>query len=98
MNEYMVTIQLPEQPNAEFISLIPTQREHVNELIQRGLLLSYSLSQNREILWVVIVASSPESALRILKTMPLFPHMQYAITELMFHTTPALAAPQYSLN
>ena len=58
MNEYMVTIQLPEQPNAEFISLIPTQREHVNELIQRGLLLSYSLSQNREILWVVILASS----------------------------------------
>jgi muconolactone delta-isomerase len=98
MNEYMVTIQLPEQPSAEFISLIPSQREHVNELMQRGLLLSYSLSENREILWLVIFASSPESALRILKTLPLFPYMQYAITELMFHSTPILTAPQYSLN
>jgi muconolactone delta-isomerase len=98
MNEYMVTIQLPQQPGAEFISLIPMQTEHVNELMQRGLLVSYSLSENREILWAVILASSAESALRILKTMPLFPFMQYAITELMFHTTPTLTTPHYSLN
>jgi muconolactone delta-isomerase len=98
MNEYMVTIELPEQPNAEFVSLIPRQQEHINELMERGLLLSYSLSENSRVLWTVLLASSSEAARRILKTMPLFPYMEYRITELMFHTAPVSSAPQYSLN
>ena len=43
----MIDITLPLEPNAEFFALIPLQRAHVDKLMERGILLAYTLSFDR---------------------------------------------------
>ena len=67
MNEYMVTITLPLYPDEKFISLIPGHRAHVNELMQRGVILSYALSEDRRTLWIIILASEKDAVIKTLR-------------------------------
>jgi muconolactone delta-isomerase len=47
---------------------------------------------------MTLLASSHDAAEKTLRMMPLYNYMQYHITELMFHNTPARTVPQFSLN
>lgn len=98
MNEYMVIIMFSSSFNEEFISRIPKQRAQVDELMQKGILTSYSLSADRSMLWMTLLASSREAVERTLQLMPLYHFMQYHITELMFHISPVHTIPHFSLN
>ncbi len=98
MNEYMIVIRFSSSFNAEFVSLIPRQRAQVDELMQKGIITSYSLSADRSTLWMTLLASSQDAAEKTLQMMPLYRYMQYHITELMFHNTPTRTVPQFSLN
>lgn len=98
MNEYMTVIRFSSSFNAEFVSLIPRQRTVVDELMQKGIITSYSLSADRSTLWVTLLASSQDAAEKTLRMMPLYHNMQYDIAELMFHNTPTRSVPHFSLN
>jgi muconolactone delta-isomerase len=98
MNEYMVVVRFSSSFNAEFLSLIPRHRALVDELTQKGTITSYSLSADRSTLWMTLLASSRDAAEKTLRLMPLYHYMQYQITELMFHNTPARSVPHFSLN
>lgn len=98
MIEYMIITKFLSSFNEEFVALIPRQRAQVNEFMQKGILTSYSLSADRSTLWMTILATSEEAVEKTLRMMPLFHFMQYRITELMFHSSPTYAVPQFSLN
>lgn len=98
MKEYMGTIAFPAVIDEEFISLVPRQRAMVNALMGKGVITSYSLSANRQTLWVTIMAESEDKVHATLKQMPLFPYMNIEVQELMFHNPPIIAQPSISLN
>jgi muconolactone delta-isomerase len=97
MNEYMAAITFLEEANGEFVALIPFQRALVNELMAKGIITSYSLSAEREFLWVTLVAASEEDAFALIKQMPLYKFMDVTIHELMFHNSP-ITQPRITLN
>ena len=98
MNHYMVNVILPKELNEEFISLIPRQRAQVNELMDEGIVTSYSLARDRSRLWVTIAAESEEEVIKIMNDFPLIKFFTLEIRELMFHNHMRLTMPQMSLN
>jgi hypothetical protein len=98
MTEYMVTVKFFTAFREEFASLIPNQRSEVNRLMEEGVLTSYSLSLDRETLWITIHAASSEAVESVIKSMPLYKFMRYEIVELMFHNHLANAPMPFSMN
>jgi muconolactone delta-isomerase len=82
---YMVEFDLPEVLNPKFLSKVPQQRKKIDELMALGKVRSYSLSEDRSKLWMVIVADTEDDVLDILEEMPLNYMMDNQITPLMFH-------------
>lgn len=98
MNEYMIIVQFISSLNEEFASLVPEQRAQVNKLMEKGIITSYSLSADRQTLWVTMLATSVDAVNTTLRMMPLFKFMQYEVTELMFHNSPVYAPMRFSMN
>ena len=98
MNEYIAVIRFASAINEEFTALIPEQRAQVNHLMEKGIITSYSLSADRRILWITLLAASMEAAEKILGMMSLFKFMHYDVIELMFHNTPVYAPMRFSMN
>ncbi len=82
---YMVEFDLPEVLNPKFLSKIPQQRNKIDELMALGKVRSYSLSEDRSRLWMIVVAETEDDVLEILKEMPLNKMMSNHIVPLMFH-------------
>jgi len=98
MNEYMIIIRFATYFSEEFIALIPDQRAQINHLMEKGIITSYSLSANRSMLWVTLLATSLEAVEKTLRMMPLFEFMRYEVIELMFHNKPVHAQMHLSMN
>jgi hypothetical protein len=94
--QYMVEFDLPEFTE-EFMQLIPAQRERINELLEEGVILSYSLSLDRARLWVLLNAKNKAAVRGVLSSFPLIDFMVPNIYELMF-TNSATVMPSFSLN
>lgn len=94
---FMIEIDLPEDPGPEFFSLIPEQRAAINQMMEDGKILSYSLSEDRAKLWVVVAAESEFEALDYVADFPMVAFMTPFVTELMFHNMVSLMMP-ISLN
>jgi hypothetical protein len=98
MNEFMAVVRFFSSFSEEFASLIPAQRIMINDLMEKGIITSYSLSSDRSVLWVTIMASSNEAVEKTLQMMPLFKFMQYDVFELMFHHSPVYSPLRFSMN
>ena len=98
MNTYMINIKLPDELSNEFIMLIPQQRAHINELMDKGQILQYSLANDRSHLWVIILAKSERKAMDILATFPLINFMIPEIHELAFHNSISNELPKLIMN
>jgi hypothetical protein len=99
MNDYIVIFNLPDLIDENFISLIPSHRLKVNELLEEGKIKSYSLSADRSKLWVVIKAESEMEVDELLSTLPLQHRMMdYEIVPLMFSQVTYQFLPALSLN
>lgn len=98
MRHYMVEVYLPEVIDNNFINLIPKQRDKINELMQIGVILAYSLSFDRARLWITMLGESEKAVEDTLQTFPLFSYFQYDIFELAFHNTLVHRLPELSLN
>lgn len=77
---------------------IPAQRLKVNEMMENGKILSYSLSADRQKLWCILKAESELEAMEAISEFPLIGYMYPTITELMFHNMVAARIPLFSLN
>ena len=98
MNEYMVVIRFTESYSEKFLALIPLQRMQVNYLMEKRIITGYSLSADRDTLWVTLSATSRERVEKTLRMMPLFKFMHYEIIDLMFHNSPIHESIHLSLN
>ncbi|GAB3687055.1 hypothetical protein GCM10027592_00120 [Spirosoma flavus] len=98
MSQYMVEFDLPSVMDEDFANLIPAQRLKVEELMEKGVLLSYSLSIDRQKLWCIFKVDSELEAMEYIAEFPLIKYMTPMITELMFHNMIAARIPLFSLN
>ena len=98
LNEYMVKIDLPVEPDDEFVALIPAQQSHVEGLMRKGILTSYSLSADKSTLWITFLSFSEEAVAATIRHMPMSKYMQPAIMELLFHQMPTHSMPVFSWN
>ena len=94
---FMIEFDLPQNLTEEFLALIPKQRYMVNTLLASGTIKSYSLSMDRNRLWVVVSADSEFETLEIIEQMPLADFLIPTVSELMFHNG-AEVLMQFSLN
>lgn len=94
----MVEFDLPTVMDEAFMSQIPVQRIKVEELMEKGALLSYSLSADRQKLWCIFKADSELEVMESISEFPLVKYMTPIITELMFHNMIAARIPLFSLN
>lgn len=98
MNQYIVTIKLPENPTIEYLSLIPMQRDHINNLMLAGFITNISLSEDRTKLWINMTAESESEVSSMIEQFPMIKYMTYEITKLFFQFSYTNILPQMSLN
>jgi muconolactone delta-isomerase len=98
MAQFMIDIELPREPNAEFFALVPLQRNHIEKLLEEGVLMGYSLSLDRSRLWIVMNARTEREAVEILSGFPLFRYFEPTIYPLMFHNTSLMSLIKVSMN
>lgn len=98
MTKFMATILLPDELTEEFITLIPQQRFVVNRLVDKNIILNYSLSADRSKLWIAFNAKDEDHVRRVIKRFPLFKFMKVKIDELMFVESKAMAFPELVWN
>jgi len=98
MNQYLVDLNLPDELTDEFLSLIPRQRAHVDQMMMDGILSSYALSSDRRKIWAIIVAESEMEVDAALQSMPLFDFMEATIYQLAFYNVAGSGLPSISLN
>ncbi len=97
MNQYLFDITLPEELTAEFVSLIPRQRAHLETLMVKGVVTSYGLAFDRSKVWVTLLAESEGSAHEILSGFPLYRFFGAKLYPLAFHNM-SLSLTKVSLN
>jgi hypothetical protein len=97
-NVFMVHITLPDHFSAEFYSLIPAQRTLINKLLEKRIVLSYSLDMERKNLWVFIDAPDEKSVMDILSTFPIIVEVKIDIHELAFFDSAPLNLPELIMN
>ena len=98
MNSYMVDIDLPEEFTPEFMNMIPSQRAYITKMMKKGNIANYSLSFDRQKLWVVVNAESSFEARQIISAFPIFNFIRFDIHNLLFHDTSSITTRQMWLN
>lgn len=99
MKTFLVDIILPEKLQEDINKMIPTQRKIVNTLINEGIILSYSLSNKRNRLFVVISQETEENVMITVQRFPIFKLIvDFEIIELLSHETVSSEMPQVWLN
>lgn len=96
--QYMVVFTLPQPLNNDFVSCIPQQRQVVNQLLQEGRILQYSLSMESSQLWVICAADSEAELMELISTLPLTDFMEVRISELTFSHSANAFSPVFSVN
>lgn len=97
MSQYMVEFTLDEMDDA-FMAKVPAQRRQINELMEEGKIMSYSLAADRSKLWCVVRGESEFDVMEIIASFPLIDSMQPTISELMFNNMVALRIPLFTPN
>ncbi len=97
MSGFMFQLELPEM-TADIASLIPRHRAYVNRMFSSGRIVSYIVSEARNMIWCVIQANDEQEAMNIVLAFPLYPMFTDVVCHpLLFHNTMA-SVPGISLN
>ena len=94
----MVEFDLPANKSQTFINKIPTQRLTVNDLMDKGIIVSYALSSDMMKLWCVIQALDESEVEKIISTFPLIKFLRPKISKLLFNNSVYLKRASFSLN
>ena len=80
-----------------FWAIIPSHRQHVNELMRDETIVTYAVNEVRSKGWVVLNANSEEEAIAIVEEFPIRPFVRYEIDELFIFDS-KIGAPKLVLN
>jgi hypothetical protein len=79
--------------------VIPVHRKYINRLFANGVLMSYSVSVNRDMLWCVLHADTEDEANTMVQKFPLHPYfIEVTCSPLLFHGPVPQSMPAISLN
>lgn len=98
MSAYLFEIEL-QAITEELSNMIPEHREHIAQLFSQGRLFSYSVSQNRKMVWCVVNAEDEQEAMEMVARFPLYKFFtDVSCHPLLFHNTLPASLPDISLN
>ncbi len=95
---YLVHITLPDVFTPKFYALIPPHRNKINELLEQGVIRSYSLDMERKNIWVFIEGISEQEVMDILSTFPIIKEVKVNITELAYFDSAPINFPDLIMN
>ena len=98
MNQFMVEVNLPEALTQEFILLIPSQREYMDDMFNRGVISNYTLSMDRSKLWVTMIVQTVKDVRQIMDEFPIVDYIEYTVHQLAFSNSASAIIPEISLN
>ena len=98
MNQFMVEVFLPGSLSQEYISLIPKQREYIDDMFSRGVISSYTLAMDRSKLWVTFSLQTVRDVKQIMNDFPIADYVDYSIHQLAFSNSTSAIIPEISLN
>lgn len=95
---FMVHLSLPEHFNSEMWDVIPAQRNMVNQLMEKRVILNYSLDMDRRNLWIFMEANDINEVNSIIKKFPIIKFVTIRIHELAFYDSAPVGLPELILN
>jgi len=98
MSFFMAEVWLPQALSDEFYALIPRHRKMVNDLIERGIVNSYTVDENRTKIWILFSASEESEVLAHLKNLPIFRFVKVEIFKLFIADGDIFRLPKVNLN
>lgn len=98
LKHFMIEVNMPKEPPMEFYTLVPSQRDMVVDYMDKGVIISYGLSDDRSRLWIVVVAGNKEEVMAITEKFPMHKYMTFQVEELMFYNNSKHKLPELSLN
>lgn len=98
LDTFQIHITLPDVFTRRFAALIPQQRELVNQLLEKHVILNYALDMERSNLWVTMQAKDQQSVMDILSTFPIIKDVKVEIFELAFFDSAPKGLPELIMN
>jgi len=98
MNEYFIEINFPTSFDDDFKMLIPRQRDIIELMIDKGIIVDFAVSLDDGKMWVAIIAGSENDARDMIKEFPIYRFITYKIHKISLHKGLNFAVPQFSLN
>lgn len=95
---FLVHITLPDVFTPRFYDLIPRQKNLMNELLEKRVVLSYSLDMVRKNVWVFVECNNIEEVNELIKTFPIIKEVKVKIHELAFHDAAPVNLPELIMN
>lgn len=96
MKKYQVTISF--EMDEEFMSLIPSHREYVNNLIESGVIDHYVVTMESQKVWITFSAATKDEVEKYLCESPLYKFWNYTIEELFVVDGQHYRLPAVQLN
>lgn len=99
MPAYIVSLQLPDTFEEEFLELIPRHRAFINRLLSEHVIESYAISADRRCGWVLLTGDDKAAVQAIVEQFPLY-HLlgKVHIDELFIYDSASTRFPSISLN
>lgn len=94
----MTELSLPGFFTEDFVKLIPPQRKMIVELLNKGTLVSFSLTSDRQKAWMVVKAKDEDKLHEIMEGFPMYDYFDYTFSQLAVHDTQFMGMPQLILN
>lgn len=95
---FLVHVTLPEVFTPRLVALIPKQRSMINDLLEKRIVLNYSLDMNRHNLWVFIESKSEKEVIDIVTAFPIINEVKFHIHELAFFDSAPVGLPDLIMN
>lgn len=98
MPAFLFHLELPEFSDA-IAAVIPAHRLHLNNMMSEQKVLSYCVSEKRDLIWCVVKAENELEAMDIIVSFPLYRfYIDVKCYPLLFFNTLTPSLPGISLN
>ncbi len=95
---FLVHISLPDVFTPKFVALIPKHRMLINELLEKRVIISYSLDMDRQNVWAFIDAKDEKEVMDIISKFPIIREVKIDIKELAFYDSAPIGLPDLIMN
>lgn len=95
---FLVHLTLPEIFTPKFAALIPRHRSLINELLDKRIILSYSLDMERQNVWAFVSAKNESELMDIISAFPIIKEVKVDIKELAFYDASPIGLPELIMN